>query len=126
MALDRRGFLKFVAGGVIGTGLTPLPWKLTDDISIWTQNWPWIPRIPDGEIQTAPALVKLGQPEYGIRVKKTDGMPFTASGNPDHPLSRGGIDPLAASSVQLLHSPARITGPMKKEGGSEGRHLHLR
>lgn len=117
MALDRRGFLKFVAGGVIGTGLTPLPWKLTDDISIWTQNWPWIARIPDGELQTAPALVKLGQPEYGIRVNTVEGRPVTAAGNPDHPLSRGGIDPLAASSVQLLHSPARIRGPMKKEGG---------
>ncbi len=117
MALDRRGFLKFVAGGVIGTGLTPLPWKLTDDISIWTQNWPWIAEIPDGEIQTAPALVKMGQPEYGIRVNTVEGNPITAAGNPDHPLSRGGIDPLAASSVQLLHSPARLKGPMKKQGG---------
>jgi anaerobic selenocysteine-containing dehydrogenase len=117
MALDRRGFLKFVAGGVIGTGLTTMPWKLTDDISIWTQNWPWIARIPDGELHTAPALVKLGQPEYGIRVNTVEGRPVTAVGNPDHPLSRGGIDPLAASSVQLLHSPARIKGPMKKQDG---------
>ncbi len=116
MALDRRAFLKFVAGGVIGTGLTPLPWKLTDDISIWTQNWPWIPRNPEGELQSTPALAKLGQPEYGIRITTVGGMPVTASGNPDHPLSRGGIDPLAASSVQLLHSPARIKEPMKREG----------
>ena len=117
MALDRRGFLKFVAGGIIGTGLTPLPWKLTDDISIWTQNWPWIPHIPDGEINSAPALAKLGQPEYGILVSKVEGSPIIARGNPDHPLSQGGIDPLAASSVQLLHSPARIRQPMRKRNG---------
>jgi len=117
MALDRRGFLKFVAGGVIGTGLTPLPWKVVDDVSIWTQNWPWIANIPDGEIHSAPALVKLGQPEYGIRVTKVEDRPVTASGNPDHPLSRGAIDPLAASSVQLLHSPSRISQPLKKSDG---------
>ncbi|MCF8031137.1 MAG: molybdopterin-dependent oxidoreductase [Desulfohalobiaceae bacterium] len=117
MALDRRGFLKFVAGGVIGTGLTPLPWKLTDDISIWTQNWPWIANIPDGELRPAPSLVKLGQPEYGIRITTVEGRPITAAGNPDHPLSGGGIDPLAASSVQLLHSPARIREPMKRSDG---------
>ncbi len=121
--LDRRGILKFIVGGAIGTSLTPLPWKLTDDISIWTQNWPWIPRNPNGEVSSSPSLVKLGGPEYGIQVKTVGGHPITASGSPDHPLSLGGIDPLAAASAQLLYSPARIQGPMKKD--AQGRFTSI-
>jgi len=117
--LDRRGILKFIVGGAIGTALTPLPLKLTDDISIWTQNWPWIPRNPDGELSTSPSLAKLGGPEYGIQVTKVGGRPITVFGNPDHPLSLGGVDPLAASSAQLLYSPSRLQGPLKK--GQQGR-----
>jgi len=114
MALDRRSFLMFVAGGAVGTGLTPFPWKLTDDISIWTQNWPWIPSVPKGQVQSKPSLVKMGASPYGIRVNTVGGRPITAVGNPDHPLSLGGIDPLAACSVQMLYSPARIQSPLKK------------
>ncbi len=113
--LDRRGILKFIVGGAVGISLTPLPWKLTDDISIWTQNWPWIPRNPKGPLSSSPSLVKLGGLEYGIQVMTVGGNPSTVSGNPDHPLSLGGIDPLAASSAQLLYSPARVQGPMKRD-----------
>ena len=49
MKIDRRSFLAFVIGGAAGTTLSPLPWKLTDDISIWSQNWPWTPVPPKGE-----------------------------------------------------------------------------
>ncbi len=116
MPLDRRGFLKFVAGGAVGTLLTPLPWKLTDDISIWTQNWPWIPRIPKGKTSSKPAIVKLGASEYGILINTVGDRPTTVSGNPEHPLSQGGVDPLTAASVQLLYSPARIQGPLQRKG----------
>ena len=123
MAFNRRGFLKFVAGGAIGTGLTPIPWKLIDDVSIWTQNWPWIPNIPKGNLQNKPSLVKLGASEYGISITTVDEQPITAAGRKDHPLSQGGIDPLAAASVQMLYSPARIAQPMLKEAGGKFRSL---
>ncbi|MBW2356699.1 MAG: hypothetical protein JRF23_08065, partial [Deltaproteobacteria bacterium] len=48
MKLDRRSFLSFVIGGAAGTAVTPLPWKLMDDVSIWSQMWPWTPVPPDG------------------------------------------------------------------------------
>jgi anaerobic selenocysteine-containing dehydrogenase len=114
MALDRRGFLMFVAGGAVGTACTPLPWKMIDDISIWTQNWPWIPKIPKGSLQSKPSISRLGSTEYGILINTVGDHPVTAQGNPEHILSQGGIDPLAASSVQLLYSPSRIQHPLKK------------
>ena len=49
MKIGRRGFLSFVIGGAAGTALSPLPWKLMDDSSIWTQMWPWTPVPEDGE-----------------------------------------------------------------------------
>ena len=115
MALDRRGFLMFLAGGAAGSALTPVAWKLTDDISIWTQNWPWIPRIPSGALDVKPSLLKLGAAEYGLHIKRVNKQPITASGNPDHPLSLGGIDPLGAASVQLMYSPSRIQSPLLKD-----------
>lgn len=119
MVLDRRGVLKFAAGGILGSFFTPVPWKLIDDVSIWTQNWPWIPNIPEGKLAHAPSLAKLGSTEYGILIQTVDGQPVTAKGNPKHPLSLGGIDPLAASSVQLAYSPSRIQQPLKRD--SSGR-----
>ena len=43
MKIDRRSFLAMSVGGAVGTALTPLPWKIQDDLAIWTQMWPWTP-----------------------------------------------------------------------------------
>ncbi len=115
MAFDRRSFLKFIAGGAIGTLITPFPWKIADDISIWTQNWPWIPQVPRGSISEKTSIVKSGGPEYGIKVKMVNNAPILTSGNPDHWLSEGGLDPIGASYVTLLYSPSRIKGPLKRK-----------
>lgn len=47
--LSRRDLLKFLGGAAVGTACTPMPWKLLDDSSIWTQNWSWVPKPPRGE-----------------------------------------------------------------------------
>ncbi|MFW6055246.1 MAG: menaquinone reductase molybdopterin-binding-like subunit QrcB, partial [Thermodesulfobacteriota bacterium] len=89
------------------------------EIAIWTQNWQWIPRIPKGGLDAKPSLLKLGAAEYGIRVNRVDKQPITVSGNPEHPLSLGGIDPLGGASVQLMYVPARIKTPLHRD--KEGR-----
>jgi len=114
MGLDRRAFITFILGSVAGFGITPIQWKLMDDIAIWTQNWSWIPRIPKRSFEYVKTASKLDPGGCGMRVLKVGGRPVTVAGDPDHPLSRGGISALAASEVNLLYSPARIKGPMKK------------
>ena len=65
MGIDRRSFISLVAGGAAGSLFTPVIWKTLDDISIWTQNWFWTPRLKYGEEGKAPVLCKLGSDAYG-------------------------------------------------------------
>jgi len=114
MALDRRGFMKFVAGGTAGIMASPLPWKLLDDVSIWTQNWPWIPRNIDGTTEFVHTVSKLCPSAVGMKVRTVSGRPVRAVGDPDHPLSLGGISAVAAAEVQMLYSPARMKRPLRR------------
>ncbi|OIO03686.1 MAG: molybdopterin oxidoreductase [Desulfovibrionaceae bacterium CG1_02_65_16] len=116
MGLDRRGFVKFVVGGVAGTLFTPVIWKGLDDAAIWSQNWGWIPRVPKGEVKATPALSKLCPSGCAVKVKTVGGLPFAAIGNADNPMSKGGVCPICAGGAQLLYSPARVKSPMKKVG----------
>ncbi|NMC49615.1 MAG: molybdopterin-dependent oxidoreductase [Desulfovibrio sp.] len=117
MGLDRRAFIGLVAGGAVGTLFTPIPWKITDDISIWTQNWHWIPRVPRGEVTYATTATKLCPSGAGLKVALAGDKPVTAYGNPEHPLSQGGVSPIGASEVYMLYSPSRVRTPMRKAGG---------
>ena len=49
MGLTRRDFFTLGIGAAAAIPLTPMPWKLLDDTSKWSQNWSWIPRPPRGE-----------------------------------------------------------------------------
>ncbi|MEG6550036.1 molybdopterin-dependent oxidoreductase, partial [Desulfocurvibacter africanus] len=116
--MGRRAFIGLVVGGTAGTLLTPIPWKLTDDASIWSQNWPWIPRVPNGDFELKPSLSKLDNSGVGVNVVTVKGRPCAVYGNPEHPLSRGGISSLAVNEAELLYSPSRVQSPLKREGDS--------
>ncbi len=117
MKIDRRSFLAFVIGGAAGTTLSPLPWKLTDDLSIWTQNWPWTPVPPRGERTFVTSTCTLCPGGCGIRVSKVDDRVIKVEGLKGHPVNDGGLCPLGLSAAQLLYAPTRVPGPMKKVAG---------
>lgn len=114
MALDRRGFLKFIGGATAGILATPVVWKGLDDVSIWSQNWSWIPRNIKGANSYVPTVSKLCPTGIGVRVRLVDGRPVRVIGNPEHPLSKGGVSSIAAAEVQMLYSPARMKRPLKR------------
>jgi anaerobic selenocysteine-containing dehydrogenase len=118
MKIDRRSFLSFVIGGAAGTALSPLPWKLTDDISIWSQNWPWTPIPPRGETTYVASTCTLCPGGCGISVRKVDDRVVKVEGLKGHPVNDGGICPLGLSGAQLLYSPTRVRAPMKKVNGT--------
>jgi anaerobic selenocysteine-containing dehydrogenase len=118
MKIDRRSFLAFAFGGAAGTALSPLPWKLIDDASIWSQNWPWTPVPEKGEISYVNTTCTLCPGGCGLSVRKAGQRVVKLEGQPDHPVNDGGICTLGAAGAQLLYGPTRIKSPMKKVNGS--------
>jgi len=117
MKVDRRSFLAFVLGGAAGTALSPLPWKITDDLSIWSQNWPWTPVPERGEISTVTSTCTLCPGGCGISVKKVGERVVKIEGLYGHPVNDGGLCILGLAGVQLLYGPTRIRTPLKKVNG---------
>ena len=117
MKIDRRSFLSFVIGGAAGTALTPLPWKLTDDISIWSQMWPWIPVPERGEVSNVTSACTLCPGGCGIRARKVDDRVVKIEGLPGHPVNDGSLCALGLAGAQLLYGHRRVKTPLKKING---------
>ncbi|HJX33777.1 MAG TPA: molybdopterin-dependent oxidoreductase [Desulfatiglandales bacterium] len=117
LGMNRRNFIKLIVGGAVGTALSPLPWKLIDDIAIWTQNLPWVPVPPVGEYSYARSVCLLCPGGCGIKVLKVDDRAVKIEGRTDYPVNPGGICPLGMGGLQLLYNErTRFTSPMKRVG----------
>ena len=116
MKVTRRDLLGLAGGGAVGIMLTPAPWKLVDDLAIWTQNWSWIPRPPKGPetlVATACSLCPAGCP---IDARCIGGFPVSlrAAGG-------GALCPLGVTGHHLAYHPARLTAPVRVERGGRAR-----
>ena len=117
MKLDRRAFVKLIAGGVGGTLLSPLPWKMADDTAIWSQNWFWRPSPKRGGASTVATICQLCPGGCGIQVQLiANENAVDITGNPNHPISQGGVCPLGGSGLQFLYGPSRIETPLQQTG----------
>lgn len=108
MKFTRRDLLVWSAGAAAGLIVTPVPWKLLDDTSIWSQNWPWIPqpaRVPVEMKQSACTLCPNG---CGVRVRMAAGWPVGVAGAGTHPVTRGALCPLGFAAHQLNWHPQRL------------------
>ncbi|HUT70254.1 MAG TPA: molybdopterin-dependent oxidoreductase [Desulfatiglandales bacterium] len=117
MELNRRNFIKFFVGGLGGTLLSPLPWKLMDDVAIWTQNWPWVPVPARGKFSTVNSVCTLCSGTCGIEVRKVGDRVVKIEGRTDYPVNRGALCPLGMAGQQILYYEGiRWTAPMKRVG----------
>ena len=118
--LDRRGFLKFIGGAAVGTLATPVVWKGLDDISIWSQNWPWIPSLQYGNHENTyvRTVSKLCPAAGATKIRLVGGRPVRVLSDPESPLG-GGVSALAVTEVQMRDSPARLKRPLLRnsDGG---------
>lgn len=121
--MDRRGFLKFAAGGTVGIVASPIIWNTLYDAVYWSQNWGWIPRLQDGENQYLPTVSKLCPSGTGIRIRLVGGRPVRALGDPANPISKGALTALAAAETQLMVSEARLKRPLRR--GPDGNHVAI-
>jgi anaerobic selenocysteine-containing dehydrogenase len=121
MKIDRRSFLSLIIGGAAGTALTPLPLKLTDDLSIWTQSFRYMPNEvpvpPDGAVSTVTSVCSLCPGGCGITVRKIEDRAVKIEGRQGHPVNDGGLCALGLAGLQLLYGPWRVQTPLKKKGG---------
>ncbi|RPJ87380.1 MAG: hypothetical protein EHM18_01400, partial [Acidobacteria bacterium] len=124
MKIDRRHLLKFMGGSAVGVVLSPLPWKVVDDVSIWTQNWSWIPVPVRGETifrHTSCALCPAG---CGLKVRCIGAQPIALSGLTGHPTSHGFVCPGGLLGHHLPFSSRRVTQPVRlTKGGREAARL---
>lgn len=121
-AITRRDMLKFIGGAAMGTALSPLPWKLMDDSSIWTQNWSWVPVPLEGEIGARFTTCTACAAGCGLRVRTVDGRPVFLGGVPGHPVSKGATCPIGLGGLQLAFHPARVLWPRRRDpfgGGAQ-------
>jgi len=113
--LTRREFLQFVVGGAIGSLFSPLPWRLADEMALFSQRWTY--QAPDGKETWDYTLCQLCPGGCGLKVRKIDERVVKVEGNLLNPVSRGGLCPLGMASVQLLYGDERrIKKPLKRAG----------
>jgi menaquinone reductase, molybdopterin-binding-like subunit len=108
MKLSRRDLLVWSAGAAAGLLATPVPWKILDDTSIWSQNWPWIPQPARCPVDTRQSVCTLCPKGCGLRVRMAGGWAVGVAGLNTHPLSRGALCPLAYAAHQLNWHPQRL------------------
>ena len=63
-----------------------------------------------------PAICQQCPGGCGLLVRTLDGEVAGLSGNPLHPVNRGGLCPKAFGGLQLLNDPNRLRGPMVRDG----------
>ncbi len=108
MKVTRRDLLVWSAGAAAGLMVTPVPWKLLDDTSIWSQNWPWIPQPTRGPVEVKQSSCTLCPNGCGMRVRMAAGWPVGVAGVSSHPISRGALCPLGFGAHQLNWHPQRL------------------
>src|ERR1017187_4560781 len=108
MKVTRRDLLVWSAGAAAGLMVTPVPWKLLDDTSIWSQNWPWIPQPTRGPVEVKQSSCTLCPNGCGMRVRMAGGWPVGVAGASSHPISRGALCPLGFGAHHLNWLPRRL------------------
>jgi hypothetical protein len=112
--MTRRELLTLGLGAAVAVPLTPVPWKLLDDSSKWTQNWNWIPRPPRGEPSVKYSSCTLCSAGCGIAARCVGTNVVGIAPVADHPVSKGVLCPLAFGAHQLPFHPARLTCPLRR------------
>jgi menaquinone reductase, molybdopterin-binding-like subunit len=110
MRVTRRGFFQAVGGAagaaaVVGGRLTR-----AEQAGRGLEGW----ATPEEVL--VPSVCQQCPGGCGLLVRTLDGEVAGLSGNPLHPINRGGLCPKAYGGLQLLHDPDRLKGPMARDG----------
>jgi hypothetical protein len=118
ITLTRREVLQFVGGAALGALFSPIPWKVLDDTAEWTQNWPWIPKAPTGNVSYMGATCTLCQSACGMRARTIGRQPISLAGITGHPFNNGALCTMGILAHHLRYHPQRLKQPVKYAPGS--------
>ena len=116
MKLNRRDLFAVAGGAVAGTILSPAPWKLIDDLSIWTQNWSWIPVPPKGPVTMKPTICALCPQGCAVSARCVGGLPVSLHPVAGDAVSGGSLCPLGLTGHHLPYHPSRLQRPVRLIG----------
>ncbi|MCU0242506.1 MAG: molybdopterin-dependent oxidoreductase [Vicinamibacteria bacterium] len=111
MKITRREMLWGLGGGMTGLLATPLPWKLLDDVSIWTQHRHALPIPPQGEVSFKPTACTLCPGGCALDVRCVGTQPVSIKGL--RPPLGAGACALGLTLHHLPFHPLRMTTPMR-------------
>lgn len=113
MRIDRRDFMKFSAGGVIGTAVAGLTVKGLSDLTAATHQ----EVLPSsGPERWVPSICGQCAGGCGILVRMVGDRAIKIEGNPLHPINRGTLCPRGQAALQALYNPDRTKGPLRRVG----------
>lgn len=121
LELSRRDLFLAGTGAVAGIALSPVPWKLLDDLSIWTQQPPTPTPRPAGPLAFRFTSCALCPAACGLKARCFGAQPVGFAAVPGHPASDGGLCPLGLTAHHLAKHPLRATAPERVSGGRRER-----
>jgi molybdopterin-containing oxidoreductase family iron-sulfur binding subunit len=112
--LSRRRFLTVL--GVTGAGTAALSGCSTDRVQklvpYLVQSEDQVPGLPTWYASTCTECSE----GCGLHVKTREGRAIKLEGNPNHPINAGSLCAMGQAGLQGLYNPARVDGPMAKDG----------
>jgi anaerobic selenocysteine-containing dehydrogenase len=116
MPVTRRDVLWGLGGGLAGATLTPVPWKLLDDTSIWTQRRHALPVPPRGPVTFRPSACTLCPAGCALRVRCVGPRPVAVLGEARHPIGAGACA-IGLTLHHLAYHPLRLAEPAVRVNG---------
>ncbi len=111
MSQTRREFM-----WTMGAASAALALRGATDSIFWADQEAPLPAWQPGIENQLTSTCMVCPARCGIRGRVVDGRLVRISGNPLHPMSRGGLCPRGIAGVQTLYHPQRLPGPMVRTG----------
>ena len=96
-------------GSAVGALLTPAPWRLIKDSSLWSESWPGVPRPKSGAIAARFTNCSLCPAGCAVRARCVGKQPVSLAGAAGHPLNHGALCAYGIAGHHLPYHPARLT-----------------
>lgn len=99
-------------GSAVGALLTPAPWKLIKDSSLWSENWPGIPRPKAGPVSARYTNCSLCSAGCAVKARCVGKQPVFLSG------AAGALCAYGIAGHHLPYHPARLRSGAAEEAFS--------